>query len=323
MNVGENKTHVGIINYSDLAEIVTSLNTDYTLDQKLQRLNHQVKHFSVSAFTHLGLQQALDIFSSARGLRQPEEGVMQVLFLITHHAGGDQNAANQAAQVLKARGIHLITVGVGSSLNLKELHAICTLPETDNCFQITNNVAVEQKLNQITSRVCSEPVIIMPNSTIIDEVDVNKYKFLKIKIDIIGNKILITVILVNGNVKLFFSFTNRNPKDPDDFRDYSSYTTIDQKSFRIKSKLHDTVTRNRARNDENKEITLLIDVPQTKPEFVYVGVKGTDINNKFQVRFDDCANIDCKLNSLSSSTMKLNMLLLFVAHLPLLLKVFH
>jgi hypothetical protein len=308
VNVGNNKTHVGIINYSTLYETLTWLNTDYDLQEKLLRVN-QAQYYGDTTDTASALRQANNVFSFERGLRQPEEGATPVLFVITDGASNNRVATIEAAAVLKGKGIHLVSVGVGSQLDLNELYAICTPPASDNYFAMSNYAALEQKLNQFTSKSCSEPAVISANTTVTSEIGKDKYKFLKVEIVAIGSKILITVKLFNGKVKLFYSFNSRNPKDPNDFDDYQPKTNIAYRSsvFKFLSNFQTILNSPKAQSDE---VTLVIDKPDTEVEFVYVGVKGMEDDNKFQVKIDDCADVNCK--SKSSSTMKLNVVLLIV-----------
>ncbi|CAF3723994.1 unnamed protein product [Rotaria sordida] len=279
VNVGRNKTHVGIINYSTGNEILTWLDQDYTLQQKIQAVDRSV-YFGEGTNTNLALRQANTVFSSNRGLREPEDGATQVIFVVTDGESANRNATVEAAKILKDKGIHLVSVGVGddSNLDLIELHAICTPPAVENYFEISDYSALDRKLNQFTSKTCSKPAPLPTNITVTGEVGKDKYKFLKIKIEIIGNKIKITITLLNGNVKVFYSFNNRNPKDPDDFNHYETKTS--NLFGRFFSQFESYLKGTRA---SNNEMTLIINKPDTNPEFVYVGVKGVEDNNKFEL----------------------------------------
>ena len=140
-----------------------------------------------------------------------------------------------------------------------------------------------------TPEPCSELVTVAPNSTITGEVGKDKYKFFKIKVTLVGNQILITVTLLNGNVQLFFSFSNRNPQETQ----WANQTTISTTTVR-------SFTRGR-------KILLSIDLPATKPDFVFVGVKGVDNANQFEVEHNGYP-----LNSLSPVPAKLNIMLLLL-----------
>jgi hypothetical protein len=135
------------------------------------------------------------------------------------------------------------------------------------------------------------------NTTVTGQCGKDKYKFLKIEVVWVGNKIMIIVKLFNGKVKLFHSFTSRNPKDPADFQNYEQTKTASY----IESK---------ARN-ANDEVTLVIDKPKTDVQFVYLGIKGVEEDNKFEVKYDDCENINCKSNA-ALLTMKLTMVFMAV-----------
>ncbi len=230
VNVGPNKTHVGIINFSTDFQTLTWLNTNYTLDEKLQQVDEAI-YYAFGTDTALALREIDTVFSYTNGRRQLEDGVTSVIFVITDGQSDDTAATIQAANVLKQKDIVLVSVGVGDGPNLDELYGICSPPASENYFAISDYSALGQKLNQFTSKSCSEPVSVPSNTTVTSEISKDKYKFLKVNIVIIGKKMLITVTLFNGNVKLFYSFTNRNPKDPADFIDYETGASDADRSF--------------------------------------------------------------------------------------------
>lgn len=296
-NVGANKTHVGIINYSSRTETLTSLNTDYTLAQKLSSVD-RATYFDGGTNTALALREAAQVFSYGRGRRPVTEGVTPVIFVITDGASDNRNATITAAQVLKDQEIILVSVGVGLGPDLVELHAICTPPFSDNYFAISNYNALDQKLNQFTSKSCSEPAPVPSNTTVTVDVGKDKYKFLKVEIVRIGNKIQITVTLFNGDVKLFYSFTNKNPKDPKDFIDYQPKAVN-----RVETSFEQAVEKlMHHQQTKSNQVTLVIDKLDSDVEFAYIGIKGVEENNKFEVKFDDCALIKCNHGSSLSIT---------------------
>ena len=288
-NVGQNKTHVGIINFSTYNQVLTYLNTNYSLQEKLNSVD-KATYYGGGTDTASALQVANRVFSYTSGRRLASEGVTPVIFVITDGESNDRNDTIQAAQILKDQDIIIVSVGVGSYLDLIELHAMCTPPYTENYFAIQNFNALSQKLNQFTSKSCSEPAPVTTNDTVTGEIGKDKYKFLKVEIVQSGNKILITVTLFNGNVKLFYSFTNRNPKDPVDFIDYTRKTIVNP-----------VVTK-------SNEVTLVIDKSDTEVEFAYIGIKGLENDNKFQVKFDDCATVICN----NASYLSFHFITLFV-----------
>jgi hypothetical protein len=315
VNVGPNKTHVGIINYSDSPQTLRWLDTDYILEQKLRRIDQAI-YYSSGTYTDLALKQADALFSYGRGRRLSKEGVTSVIFVITDGASNNQAATIQAADVLKRKDIILVSVGVGDGPNLDELYGICSPPASENYFAMSDYNALEQKLNQFTSKSCSEPLPISSNITVTIEISKDKYKFLKVEIVTIGNQMLITVSLMNGNVKLFYSFTNRNPKDVDDFIDYEIRSNDVNPSFWTQFKSY--FQRSTATTDatKNGQVTLVIDKPDTDANFVYIGIKGIEQNNMFEVKFDDCAKVNCIKSS--ASTIKLSIVSMIIFGLFLL-----
>ncbi|CAF3372555.1 unnamed protein product [Rotaria sp. Silwood1] len=309
VNVGYQKTHVGIINYSNKIEVLSWLNKDYELNEKLQRVD-SATYFNSGTDTALALKQANIVFSYENGRRQPEEGATPVIFVITDGESNNQTATVQTASVLKKNEIILVSVGVGSGPSLTELHAICTPPASENYFAISNYQALDKRLNQFMSRSCSEPAPISSNTAITIEISKDKYKFLKVQIITIGNKMLVTATLFNGDIKLFYSFKTRNPKDPAEFIDYQASTPDSNLSLwmRLKSFFHQSFKeKNMAKNSR---VTLVIDKPDSEVDFVYLGVKGVEKNNIFELKFEDCDNVNCNSNA-STKQRSLLLIILF------------
>ena len=308
VNVGANKTRVGIVNFSSTNQILTWLNTDYDLEAKLAKVD-TATYYSDGTDTAAALRQANIVFSYEHGLRQPEEGATMVLFIVTDGQSDSPPDTIRAAAVLKNKGITVISVGVGDGPNLDELYAICTAPPSENYFAISDYAGLEHRIAQFTARLCSEPASVTANSTVDGDIGKDKYKFLKVEITMIGNKIRISVKLFNGNVKLFYSFTGHNPKD---FPDYQPTINALPYSHPIKiMSFAERIPKNT--NDESDTVTLVIDKPDVETEYVFVGVKGVEDENTFTVHFDDCANVDCSDPPKGlASMMRLNMMLLIM-----------
>ena len=307
VNVGANETRVGIINFSDIYQVLTWLNTDYDLESKLQQVD-KAEYYSGGTDTAAALQEANIVFSYEYGLRPPEEGATMVLFIVTDGQSDSPPDTIRAANVLKNKGITIVSVGVGEGPNLDELYAICTPPASENYFAISDYAALEHRIDQFTARSCAEPASVSTNTTVNGDVARDKYRFLKVEIEMIGNKILVTVRLFNGQVKLFYSFTSRNPKDPADFEDYQSNINTLSQSHGIKFTSFGGKMLKRV-NADGDTVKLVIEKPDAGAEYFFLGVKGVEDDNTFEVNFDDCANVDCKS---SSSAMKLSMMLLII-----------
>ncbi len=184
------------------------------------------------------------------------------------------------------------------------------------------DAVVDQNIDQFISKFCTESATISANSAMTGAIGKDKYKSLKVEIVAIGNKILIAVKLFNRRVKAFYLCMSRSPKDPADFDDYEPKTDALHRSLATKFNVnvHIISTDVEAQSDE---ITFVIDKSDTQVEFVYLGVKGVEEDNMFEVKFDDCAYVDCRSKA-SLSTMKLSVVLRFVyVGLFLVWKLFH
>lgn len=311
MNVGVNKTHVSIINYSSWAETLTWLNEDYSLQEKLQRLA-DATYFSGGTNTALGLQTANMTFSYENGRRPLEEGATPVIFVITDGASNDQSATISAANILKESGILVVSVGVGSGPNLNELHAICSPPANENYFAMSDYTTLKRKLNQFTARSCTQPSLITLNMTMSGEIQKDKYKFLKIDLTKIKNKALITVALLDGMVELFYSFVNQNPKDPSDFIDYTAKSNVNS-PLSANSYYEQSLTKKST--TKISQVDLTIEKPDDQTNFTYIGVKGIEEINIFTLKIGESSQVNSNLTSSAMKPSNMLPLLFFIAFL--------
>ncbi len=73
LEIGENKTRVGIINFSSSVQLVTYLNSIYSKTQLISTIN-SIQKLDSSTYTGEALQKSIDIYKPVNGARNPSEG---------------------------------------------------------------------------------------------------------------------------------------------------------------------------------------------------------------------------------------------------------
>ena len=82
-------------------------------------------------------------------------GVNWVAVIVTDNPSASQPATLAAAAAMRAAGISIITVGIGSSLNLYELSATCTYPPSANMFTVGTARNLSTLVTPVSTNLCS------------------------------------------------------------------------------------------------------------------------------------------------------------------------
>ncbi|RNA41441.1 chitinase [Brachionus plicatilis] len=268
IEIGENKSRVGIINFSSSVATVTRLDSTFSKTNLLNSVDSIVK-FSRSTYTGEALQAAKALYNTENGARDPAKGVSKVILVVTDGASNGRLRPEEVASSIKSMGITVISIGVGSNLNFNELNGISSPGRT---YLIDSFSTVLQSFDEIKQASCLIPAPIPPKTDPI-AVGRNKIKYFSYEVADLNSrslKVLINAIL--GRVKLFFSFTNQNPND-----------------FQI-AETTDVQTSNQ------ETIEKIIRIPKNESnifqKIVYLGIKGLQDSNSFIIQVNESLIIE-------------------------------
>ncbi len=212
LNVGENKSRVAVINFSDRVDIITYLNSIYNVSQLLNTISI-INQIGMLTYTGEALDKCKDIYTVEKGMRNITKGIPKVILVLTDGQSNGNIRPGPIADSLRALGISIISIGVGFNLNFNELNEI----SANRVILVENYQQVVGLFDDISRLSALEPAKI---TTLANNINVDKdsFKYFYYTIDynkITNNEKMINISLNNiiGDIDLFTSYTNENPND--------------------------------------------------------------------------------------------------------------
>ncbi|KAL3856133.1 hypothetical protein ACJMK2_015326 [Sinanodonta woodiana] len=135
-NVGQGKTRVGAINFSN--KVTTAFNLK-TYDSKQYVLNaiSAIKYtagHSTDTFDALSVLRT-EHFSSINGDRSD---VPNIAIRLTDGESGDMERTRNEAKLTREAGVSIFAIGIGDSVKKEDLEEIASSPKTDSMHIIEN-----------------------------------------------------------------------------------------------------------------------------------------------------------------------------------------
>ena len=158
LQIGPNKTQVGMIVFSSIVRVMFHLNTHQNSSSLLQAIAN-IPYLNDYTNTPTALSTLLSEFSTVFGARPSHEGIPRVAIVVTDgrsNRGGGPPATIAAANNIHASNIIVYAVGVGASVHDGELNAIASDPDTQYVRRLsTFNVSELKELQEsLNSEAC-------------------------------------------------------------------------------------------------------------------------------------------------------------------------
>ena len=158
LQIGPNKTQVGMIVFSSSVRVMFYLNTYQDSSSLLQAIAN-IPYLGGYTNTPAALSILLNQFSTVFGARPSHEGIPRVAIVVTDgksNRGGGPPATIAAANNIHASNIIAYAVGVGDSVFIDELNAIASDPDTRYVRRLsTFNVSELKELQEsLNSEAC-------------------------------------------------------------------------------------------------------------------------------------------------------------------------
>jgi len=155
--ISPNQTQIGLIKFSDEAEIIFYLYnyTDvYSIIETLQTVEIDGGDTNIAG----ALKAArTELFIEERGARA--EQVRRIIFLITDGSANiDQEQTLTQAQLTKDAMIEIFIVGVTSSVDERRLKMISSDPPDTHFYYVPNFAMLNSLAHNLTQSVCSSPL---------------------------------------------------------------------------------------------------------------------------------------------------------------------
>ncbi|CAF0961359.1 unnamed protein product [Brachionus calyciflorus] len=260
LDIGFNKSRIGIIHFSNKATVVTSFIQTTNTSDLLKKVDNIVYAGGGTNTADALILANNTILQENNGMRPIEEGIPKIVFVITDGVSNSRIETLAAAQAIKKRGYSIITAGVGN-IDEEECKLMSSTPfdfEYVNNFNDLNDI-----LFNIASKSVLQPAPVIALTSIKSTISKNQYKYFKYPL---GNLTQFTIQLdqLSGNSALFYSFVNPNPKDDSDL-------------------ISDSSSRRRRQTQTQAKYYNVNKLTNESYDTLYVSIKGYDTINSFEM----------------------------------------
>ena len=151
LEIGPDKTKVGVIVYSDSASVQFSLNTYVTNESLLQAIAN-IPYTNRGTNTADAILTCIQQFNTSYGARPRSSGIPRIAIVVTDGRSNIKASTIAAAQMAHSENILSYAVGVGSSVDMTELSAIASDPDSQYVrllqqFSISELRSLQETLN--------------------------------------------------------------------------------------------------------------------------------------------------------------------------------
>uniref|UniRef100_A0A8B9R938 VWFA domain-containing protein n=1 Tax=Astyanax mexicanus TaxID=7994 RepID=A0A8B9R938_ASTMX len=152
LDVGKNRTRVGLLQYGSTVQNEFFLNAFYK-KEGLQQAVSQMEHLAAGTMTGLALQFLREeAFTVANGARPMELRVPRVAMVVTD--GRPQDQVEEEAELARQAGIKIFAVGVGR-VDMATLRAIGSKPHLEHVFLVANFSQIDTLISVFNSTLCT------------------------------------------------------------------------------------------------------------------------------------------------------------------------
>ena len=152
LDIGPDRNRVGLITFATLVTVQFRLNTYQTRPSLLQAIA-RIPYSRGGTNTHAGLNTLISQFNTTFGARPRVDGIPRIAVVVTDGRSNSHSATIAAAKRVHASNILTYAVGVGSNLNMDELNAIATDPDSQYVRLLSAfNVNELRDLQELLSR---------------------------------------------------------------------------------------------------------------------------------------------------------------------------
>lgn len=203
-------------------------------------------------------------------MRKSLDGISKVVLLITDQQIKPSQRTNQLVNTItEIRGYNTIFVGVNKSVPTKDL-IFSSLPS--NQFYSSSYSRLNILKVDLSKTICQQPIRVRENSetSIISNVDRDRYKYFKYSVKLTNDEFSIELRLIRGLSELYYSFYDNIPKNSSEYITDSDImqNTVPRLSYNSNIKLYNVFNIN-------------------KKDTLFFSVKGIDENNEFQIYIHD------------------------------------
>ncbi|XP_078397378.1 matrilin-1-like [Cetorhinus maximus] len=151
LDVGADKTRVGLVLYGSTVESVFSLKTHRKVGDMMRAVKDMV-HLASGTMTGLAIEYTMNVaFSTHEGARPFNRNVPRVAIIMTD--GRPQDKVAEAAAQARDSGILIFAVGVGR-VDMEALRLIGSEPHEKHVFFVQNFSMIQTLLSEFQTKIC-------------------------------------------------------------------------------------------------------------------------------------------------------------------------
>ncbi|XP_055083635.1 matrilin-2-like [Periophthalmus magnuspinnatus] len=153
LDVGQDATRVGLLQYGSVVQNEFSLNT-YRTKKEVERAVKNMVHLATGTMTGLALQYTMDTaFKEEEGARPEELLIPRIAMVVTD--GRPQDEVEEVAAQARQAGIQIFAIGVGR-VDMNTLKAIGSEPHSEHVHLVANFSQMETLISVFQSKLCGE-----------------------------------------------------------------------------------------------------------------------------------------------------------------------
>ncbi|XP_031557914.1 lymphocyte antigen 75-like [Actinia tenebrosa] len=149
-DVSPRKAHVAVIRYSTEAKLMFRLD-QYFSAESLARAVDNIAYIQGGTRTHVALKIARESLFTVEGGARPM--ISKFMILLTDGASENSKLVAHEARKLKKTGVYVVAVGIGPSVNRRELITIASTP--DDVINVRSFESLLERVTEIRARVCN------------------------------------------------------------------------------------------------------------------------------------------------------------------------
>ncbi|KAK2165643.1 hypothetical protein LSH36_47g02029 [Paralvinella palmiformis] len=147
----DSMSRVGVLTYSDEANIKIQLNEYNSTRSIINAMNLPYTGGTTNTAEALRVLRT-EMFVAERGDR-PD--AINIAVVVTDGKSNNRKRTLEEAVATRKAGIHIVVIGVGSSIEEEELRGIATDPDDDNVFIVKDFYALTKVLTPLLTSVCN------------------------------------------------------------------------------------------------------------------------------------------------------------------------
>jgi collagen type VI alpha len=150
-DISNDKTRVGIINFSHMSQMILPLENSLDKRQLLSKIRN-IDHIGGGTTT----SEALKMIRQD-GFRRDNNrpGVVKIAIVLTDGLSANEDLTRREALLTHAAGIKVFAIGIGDGIDLLEIQNIASNPDDNYVFQVNDFNSLETIKDLLAIKTCS------------------------------------------------------------------------------------------------------------------------------------------------------------------------